>query len=194
MLKEDVAQPQSHSSGTSAPRLQLQAQPPDSCWGQTGCLEKKGEDSDGPQGLPGLLSTNRLPDRGVRPACPSSKPHPSVPSVFPQSFQHRGNPCSHLPSSTVQQVWPHLRDPLHSHTLTNTLAHTDSKTHIPVHYSHYVHPHVCSHMPLLSHIQTGTHTSSPHWHGHTHSPIHTCPILSRACLHIPIHVPTKVCA
>lgn len=45
VLKEDVAQPQSHSSGTSAPRQQLQAQPPDSCWGQAGWLEKKGEDS-----------------------------------------------------------------------------------------------------------------------------------------------------
>lgn len=187
MLKEDMAQPQSYSSGTSAPGAASRQLP-----GQAGVVgeEKRGL-SDGPWGLPGLLSTNRLPDHGVRPACPSSKPHPSVPC--PTKLPTQRKPMFPPALSTVEQVCPHLRDPLHSHTLTNTLAHTDSKTHIPCTLlTLYPPTYVLTHALTLTHTDRNTHTM-PHWHGHTHSPIHTCPILSHACLHIPVHVPTKDC-
>lgn len=79
---------------------------------------------------------------------------PSEQSSFKAACNRR-DPCSCLPSSLVQPVWLHLH-PLHTHTLTNTLVHKDSNTHISMHHSLSIHSHTCSiYTPFL------------HRHGHT---------------------------
>lgn len=118
VLKEDVAQSQSHSSGTSAPRLQLQAQPPDSCWGQMGWLEKKGEDSLMDHG--GCQAFYQLTgSQTVVSGLPAPAPNPILPS-------------SHKASNTEETHVPTCPPPQFSRCgLTSRIphTHTHSQTH-----------------------------------------------------------------
>lgn len=106
----------------------------------------------------------------------------TIRSVFPSKLP----PTVLYSSARVASPAPSILSCTHKHTSTQSLQNTHSQARLP-----QLSTHICAHTGPHSHT-CSTHTSFLHKHGHTHSPIQTCPILSHACLYILIHVPTRV--